>query len=171
MRKLLLLIALVVGGCGSQAEPQPPAFNATDVAWIQLMIPMDEQLVGVLGLAAARSDDPAVRRLAADLIAGHRSELAQLVALRSRAGAPTANVHEGHDMPGMMTLAEITALGKLRGPAFDRVLRAEVSDHLNQSLVVTRGVKSAGQEAGVKELASAIEQSRVAQVSRLAVLG
>jgi uncharacterized protein (DUF305 family) len=176
VRKLLgtlVLVAGVLGGCGSQAAPPAApaapvsAFNPTDVAWLQLMIPMDEQLLRVLGLARDRSVDPAVRRLAAELTVSHQAELAQLVALRDRAGAPTANVHQGHDMPGMMTEDEVIALGGLRGAAFDRALRAEVTDHLAQSLVVTRGCVSAGHEPAVKQLATGIEKTRTLQTAQL----
>lgn len=176
MRKNYLVLALVagvLGGCGSAPQPPAPAasvasaFNPTDAAWLGLMIPMDEQFLRILGFAPTNSTDPAVRRFAAELTVGHQAELKQLIALRDRAGLPTTNAHAGHNMPGMMTDEEVAALQKLRGPAFDKVLRTEVKDHLAQSALVTRSVKAAGQEAGVKKLATAIEKDRTAQTARL----
>jgi uncharacterized protein (DUF305 family) len=175
---VLALVAGVLGGCGAQPQPQPPApaasvasadpaFNPTDAAWLGLMIPMDEQFLKILGFAPANSTDPAVRRLAANLTVSHQAELKQLIALRDRARLPTENAHFGHDMPGMMTEEEVAALQKLRGPAFDKVLRREVEDHLAQSALVTRSVKAAGQERGVKQLATTIEKDRTAQAARL----
>jgi len=172
---VLALVAGLLGGCGAQPQPQPPApaasvasaFNGTDAAWLGLMIPMDEQFLRILSFAPANSTDPAVRRLAAELTAGHQTELNQLIALRDRAKLPTVNAHAGHDMPGMMTDEEVAALQKLRGPAFDKVLRAEVKDHLAQSALVSRSAIAAGQEPGVKKLATAIEKDHTARAAAL----
>jgi uncharacterized protein (DUF305 family) len=178
MKALAAAVLLVVlTGCGSSVAASPPpastptvaasAFNPTDLAWIELMIPMDEQLLRVLSMAEKQAADPAVRKLAAQLGAGHRAELAQLVALRTKAGAPTTNMHEGHDMPGMMTEPQIVALGKITGVAFDKLFEKNLKEHLEQSIVVARSIRTAGQEPAVKKLAAAIEVSRAAQLSQL----
>ena len=172
---LVLALAVgVLGGCGAQPQPQPPApaasvasaFNPTDAAWLGLMIPMNEQFLRILGFAQTNSTDPAVRRSAAELAVAHQAELKQLIALRDRAKLPIANAHAGHNMPGMMTDEEVAALQKLRGPAFDKVLRAEMKDHLTQSALVSRSVIAAGQEPGVKKLATAIEKDHTARAAR-----
>ena len=185
--KAVALVALVTGlvtglaGCGaSSTASEPPAstpvstpeqaFNPTDLAWIELMVPMDEQLLRVLGMATRQAADPAVRKLAAEISAGHRAELAELVALRTRAGAPTTNMHEGHDMPGMMTEPEIIALGKCQGAAFDRLFAKNLKKHLDQSIIVARSIGAAGKEPTVKKLAASIETSRAAQLKQLAAL-
>ncbi|MEU4393166.1 DUF305 domain-containing protein [Kribbella sp. NPDC023855] len=170
-------LLLVVAACGSTvaASPPPPtagttapaSFNATDLAWIQLMIPMDEQLLRVLELARKQASTTALRTLATQLRAGHRAELAQLIALRTRAGAPTTNQHEGHDMPGMMTEAEVVALGKASGVAFDNLFVRSLKEHLKQSIVLAQGIGTAGQEPAVKKLAGSIAASRADQVAAL----
>jgi uncharacterized protein (DUF305 family) len=177
MRSLLTLAlaAVVLGGCGVQSQTSlPPApattqseFNPTDAAWLELMIPMDEQFVRILGLAATRSSDPALQQLATGLSASHKTELKELVVLRDRAGLPTGNPHEGHDMPGMMTEDEIVALSNDQGAAFDQVLRTEIKDHLDQSTLVTTSVIAAGQAAGVKKLAASIKKTRARQLTQL----
>jgi uncharacterized protein (DUF305 family) len=182
MRSLLTLalVAGVLAGCGAQ-QPQaslPPApattqseFNPTDAAWLELMIPMDEQFVRILGLASTRSSNVALQQLATSLSTSHQAELTQLVALRDRAGLPTGNPHEGHDMPGMMTEDEIVALSNDDGPAFDRVLRTEIKDHLDQSALVTTSVIAAGQAADVKKLATSIKKTRGRQLIQLSSAG
>jgi len=179
-----LLVAGLVAGCGASAASSgaPPvsagtpvpsvqqAFNPTDLAWIQLMVPMDEQLLRVLDLANQQSADPAVRKLAQQITTTHRAELAQLVVLRTRSGAPTTNVHEGHDMPGMMTEPEIAAMGKAQGAAFGQLFRKNLKEHLDQSIIVARSIKTAGHEPSVKKLAASIETGRAAQLKLLAAL-
>lgn len=169
---LALLLAALTACSPSAAAPVPgpttnPAFNSTDAAWLELMIPMDEQFLDILALAPTHAADPAVRRLAAALVAGHQSELAKLEAVRDAAGLPTANPHEGHDMPGMMTAAEVLALGNSTGAAFDRTFKAEAKDHLDQSALVTRSVQAAGQAPAVEQLAAEIQRARTQQTAAL----
>lgn len=176
------ILLAAVTACGSSVAVSPPAstpttaasshaFNPTDLAWIQVMVPMDEQLLRVLAMAEKQAADPAVRAFATQLAAGHRAELAQFVALRTRAGAPTANAHEGHDMPGMMTEPEIAALGKTSGAAFDQLFKKNLKEHLDQSIVVARSITKSGQEPSTKRLAASIAASRAAQLKQLEALG
>ncbi|TDU87429.1 uncharacterized protein (DUF305 family) [Kribbella voronezhensis] len=177
---VLLGLLGVTSGCGdsSAASPPPattvvetdPAFNPTDLAWIELMIPMDQQLLRVLAMAKQQSANLAVRAFAASMAAGHQTELTQLIALRTRAKAPTANQHEGHDMPGMMTEPEVVALSNTTGPAFDTLFEKNLKEHLEQSIIVARSIRTAGQEHAVKTLAASIEHTRATQLKHLATL-
>jgi uncharacterized protein (DUF305 family) len=186
--RVLAVVALLAGGAGlvsgcggpsAASAPPPsantvvatdPAFNPTDLAWIELMVPMDEQLLRVLAMAQKQAASPAVRTFAASIATGHQAELTQLIALRTRAKAPTANQHEGHDMPGMMTEPEVVALSNIGGPAFDQLFKKNLKEHLEQSIIVARSIHTAGQEPAVKKLAASIERTRATQLKHLAVL-
>ena len=184
---VVLLAALT--GCGSSAAgsapppaaaPTPtssvtkwdidPSFNATDLAWIELMIPMDEQLLRVLGTAEKRAADPAVRKFATQVAAGHRTEHTEFVALRTRSRLPVRNPHEGHDMPGMMTEPEITTLGKTAGAAFDPLFEKNLKEHLDQSIVLARSITTDGKDPETKKLAASIMTTRATQLKQLATL-
>ncbi|MEU8222452.1 DUF305 domain-containing protein [Kribbella sp. NPDC048915] len=149
----------------STAKTLPADFNTTDAAWLQLMIPMNEQFLQLLDLTPTHSHDPAVRRLAATLAAAHRTEIAALKALRAKASLPATNIHAGHDMPGMLRPDELDALSNLHGPAFDKILTAEIHDHLQQSAKVIHSVKTAGKSPTVKSLAIQIEKTRTIQLT------
>jgi uncharacterized protein (DUF305 family) len=186
----LLLLASVTA-CGSSAASSPPStpapagtpsasvsewdidpsFNATDLAWIELMIPMDEQLLQVLALGQKQAADPAVREFAGRVAAGHRAEVERFVALRTRSRLPVRNPHEGHDMPGMMTEAEIVALGKSTGAAFDQVFLKNLKEHLDQSIVLARSITKDGKDPEGKKLAGSITTSRSVQLKELDLLG
>ncbi|MFC0622740.1 DUF305 domain-containing protein [Kribbella deserti] len=183
MKWLCVVCVLLVAGCG-RSEPaavapdhaghqtaQPVvgdnAFNPTDLAWLQLMIPMDEQLLRVLDLAARHTVDPELRRLAAGTANDRRAELARLKALRAKAKAPTANQHAGHDMPGMMTEPEVVALSNTRGAAFDRLFAKNLREHAELSIVVAKSVATAGKHPEVKSLAASIVETRTAQLTLL----
>ncbi|MEZ7125789.1 DUF305 domain-containing protein [Nonomuraea sp. AD125B] len=170
--------------------------NPTDVAWLQLMIPMDERVLPLLDLGASRSHAPAVGQLAARLRAAHVAELARLrAALHATAlhttgppttgpptgppatalhttdlpatGLPATNPHAGHDMPGMITAAELARLRTAEGPAFDTLFTGHLRAHLRQSRSVTRSEQVSGADPGIKALAAAIERTRTTQLSAL----
>ncbi|MER6169752.1 DUF305 domain-containing protein [Streptosporangium sp. NPDC001681] len=180
----LFLVSGPVAGCGAHSPaaapghhhespapvaPTAPAatpaagFNTTDTAWLQLMIPMDERTLPLLDLGAERGHDPAVRRLAARIRKAHLAELERLREMLGRTGLPATNVHEGHDMPGMVTAADLAALRKATGPAFDRLFADRLREHLDQSAAVARSEQTAGADEGTRALAAAVERARAAQ--------
>ncbi|MFI6989568.1 DUF305 domain-containing protein [Nonomuraea wenchangensis] len=164
--------------------------NPTDVAWLQLMIPMDERVLPLLDLGASRGHAPAVAQLAGRLRAAHVAELARLrAALHTTAlhttdlpatdlpatglpatGLPADNPHAGHDMPGMITAAELARLRTAEGPAFDTLFTGHLRAHLRQSRSVTRSEQLSGADPGIKALAAAIERTRTTQLSALAAV-
>jgi uncharacterized protein (DUF305 family) len=143
------------------------AFNTTDVAWMQLMIPMDEQLLSMLELAPKRTSNPEVTQLAKQFAADHRAELLQLRELMDRSGAPKTNVHEGHDMPGMVTAEDLRVIDRTKGAAFDRLFAKNMREHLEQGILLSRGEQGAGADQATRELAGSIEKVRAAQLDRL----
>ncbi|WP_432948558.1 DUF305 domain-containing protein [Kribbella sp. CA-253562] len=190
MKALACVVLLAsLTACGSSAASPPPtpapagtpsatasvwdidpSFNATDLAWIELMIPMDQQLLRVLALGEKQAADPAVRAFAGQVAAGHRAELDRLVALRTRSRLPVRNPHEGHDMPGMITEPEIVALGKATGAAFDATFLKNLKEHLDQSIVLARGITKDGKDPEGKKLAASIVTTRTTQLKQLATL-
>jgi uncharacterized protein (DUF305 family) len=178
-RKLTVVLALVLtAGCGHSpptaslppapaTAPQTTSTNGTDAAWLQLMIPMDEQAVRLVESIPAGRLDPATSKLAAVAGARYRADLAQLRALRTRSGVPESNVHKGHDMPGLMTDADLDAVATARGPELGRLVSTLLREHLAQSVVLCRGERASGADQPVKALAASIERSRAARLAQL----
>lgn len=177
-----LTLLLLMAGCASPpdarrpAAPLPPASappasgapaDPTDAAWVQLMTPMNEQAVALLSLAAERSGDTRVRRWAAGLRTSQNGELARLRPLLVRMGLPDTNVHEGHDMPGMVTADDLAQARAVKGAAFDRLLVARIGDHLRQSAQVSRSETGAGTRPDAKRLAAALVSARRTELARL----
>ncbi|MEU9677132.1 DUF305 domain-containing protein [Streptomyces parvus] len=190
---LVLLGALALGGaagCSTAADsvPRTPqeqaqessptgtptptptsasASTATDVGWVQLMTPMNQQAVKLLTLAAARAAEPRVRDFAVRLRTGQEDELDRLRALLTRMGLPGTDVHAGHDMPGMVTVRDLEAARAAEGPAFDRLVLVQIRDHLRQSAQVSRSEITSGRRADARELAAALVTAREASLAEL----
>ncbi|WP_089117268.1 DUF305 domain-containing protein [Streptomyces sp. SS07] len=184
---LVLLGALALGGAAgcspaaesaprsAQARESPPtrtptatsASTATDVGWVQLMTPMNQQAVKLLALAAERAAEPRVRDFAVRLRTGQEAELIGLRALLTRMGLPGTDVHAGHDMPGMVTVRDLEAARAAEGSAFDRLVLAQIRDHLRQSAQVSRSEITSGGRADARELAAALVTARETSLAEL----
>ncbi|MGW3330672.1 DUF305 domain-containing protein [Streptomyces rubiginosohelvolus] len=182
---LVLLGALALGGaagCSPAAESAPRSAQtrespptgtptatstATDVGWVQLMTPMNQQALKLLALAAERAAEPRVRDFVARLRTGQEAELVRLRALLTRMGLPATDVHAGHDMPGMVTVRDLEAARAAEGSAFDRLVLAQVRDHLRQSAQVSRSEITSGGRADARELAAALVTARETSLAEL----
>jgi uncharacterized protein (DUF305 family) len=169
----MLLALALAAGCGQPTPAPPPAaspitsFNSTDIAWLQLMIPMNEQELRLLELVPAQTSNSATRQLAALVGTAFRGELDQLRALRTRAGVPATNIHEGHDLPGMVTAEELRAAEQARDAALDQLVVASLREHFEQSVVLCKGERTSGADEATKELAATIERARASQLAQL----
>ncbi|MGW5863518.1 DUF305 domain-containing protein [Streptomyces sp. NPDC055239] len=186
---LLLFASLLLGGCSTPSTapatpttpasastsasastgPSLPGATATDSGWIQLVIPMDEQAEKLLDLTTdgARAPAPDLKSWATGLTKEHDTELALLQALLHRMGLPDTNVHQGHDMPGMVTENDLARGRRLTGAAFDRFVLQELRDHLSQSRRVSRSAARSAGSSEVRRLAARIADTRSAQLKAL----
>jgi hypothetical protein len=159
--RALLGVALLVTACTTPTPvPSPSPFNATDTAWIQLMIPMNEQLLPALALAP-----PGLAPFAAGLKASHERELVHLRRLRDRAGLSAGNPHAGHQMPGLVSEADLAGL-RLDPSG----LAAELREHLEQSALLARGEQDGGADRETRDLAASIAATRATQTAELGAL-
>ncbi len=182
---LLLLILLLSTACSGQPQPHgdhvhssaPPStsstvaaggFSDTDAAYVQLAIPQDETVLPMLALAKTREGvDPALVTLAGEVEQGHRKELERLHKALTDAGQTYLEMHDGHDMPGMVTADELTALTNSTGPAFDTQLRTLLRAHFEESTTVAKSELAAGSSPEVLDVTKGIESSRASYLAKL----
>ncbi|MFG2404652.1 DUF305 domain-containing protein [Streptomyces brevispora] len=184
-----LSLLLLLAGCAAPADTERPAApvtsvsatapptttgrapaDPTDAAWAQLMTPMNEQAVALLSLAGQHAGDPRVRRWAAGLRTAQNAELAWLRPLLARMGLPDTNVHEGHDMPGMVSERDLERAASVKGRAFDRLLTARIRDHLRQTAQVSRSETESGTRPDAKRLATDLVSAREGELAELGLL-
>ncbi|MDT4985915.1 MAG: hypothetical protein QOI74_9 [Micromonosporaceae bacterium] len=169
-------LALVCAACAGRLEHRRPAstpaavtiaFGGTDTAWTQLMIPMTAQVVTLLELTAARAANPDLARLATQLSAGYRGELVRLRTALSHAGLTATNEHDGHDLPGMVTPADLDVIGQRTGADFDALVVANLREEMQQSIRLAGSEQRSGQNVGCRAIAASIEKNRTASLNQL----
>ncbi|MFJ6504935.1 DUF305 domain-containing protein [Streptomyces sp. NPDC091879] len=170
------VMALLVVGCTSQptagtssrtGAPPTTAFSPTDIAWIQLMIPMAERAQALTDLAPSHAASPALEALAADTGTQLHEDQKRLHRLLDLSGVPDSRPHEGHNMPGMVSLPTIERAGTLTGKAFDQLLAEALHAHLAQSAMLCAGERTQGHAGKAQDLAATIARNTTAQTSRL----
>ncbi|MFG1897637.1 DUF305 domain-containing protein [Micromonospora zamorensis] len=152
--------------------PAPAAsvvLNSTDDAFIQLLIPMNEGALALIDHVDTRSAgaDPSLRALLNDLRAAHQAELRDLRGLLAAGNVAEQNIHEGHQMPGMVTDASLAELRAAPDTEVPSRAAALVRAHLAQTVVLCRGEQTAGGSPELKALAGRIQQARAAELSAL----
>ncbi|MFJ9041123.1 DUF305 domain-containing protein [Streptomyces sp. NPDC102406] len=168
-----LLLGLTVAGCTSQPaadRPAPAAFNDTDTAWIQLLIPMDERASQLIDLAPARTGHPALTGWTEEAGRRVKDELVDLRELLEASGVPDTRPHEGHNMPGMVSLDTVRRARTVTGESFDRLLTESLRAHLVQVRMLCASERNAGGAQRAKDLATIIERSAAQQITRLDAL-
>lgn len=179
--RLLLVGVLGLAGCsatGSDAATTPSAgasaapvaaagFGGTDLAWIEINIAMDEQVLPLLTLVPKRTTTPATLAMAVQVKAFTEAELGILRQLHARAGLPDENPHEGMPMPGMVTAEQVREAASLAGAAFDETVIKHIRAHLEQSESLARSEEKSGVEPQTRDLALQILRTRGVALSTM----
>jgi uncharacterized protein (DUF305 family) len=173
----LLLVGLVattgLAGCrssrpdaaGTTATTTATQFGGTDLAWIEINIAMDEELLPLLDLVPQRSGSSGLQALALQVQAFTTAELSELHALHDQAGLPTVNPHEGMEMPGMVTPQQVTDARALVGKAFDADVRKVIQAHLEQGQNLAGSENKSGVEPQTRALALQVLRTRDAALT------
>jgi uncharacterized protein (DUF305 family) len=144
-----------------------PGFFGTDLAWVEINIAMDEQLLPLLDLAPANGAKPAVKVLAAQVKTVHSAELAALRRLHDQAGLPAQNPHEGMEMPGMVTPDILAQAARTRGTDFNTLLLLYLKAHLEQGVNLATSETKAGVEPQTLALAKQVLVTRAELLPRV----
>jgi uncharacterized protein (DUF305 family) len=175
---LALLLGATACDAGTAVSTPPPAasapapgsagfFGGTDLAWVEITIAMNEELLPLLELAPTHSSDDDLRALVAEVQSGHEQELGSLRRLHDQAKLPSENPHKGMPMPGMVTPEQVTAAAAVKGAAFDKLLTGHLRAHFEQGVKLAESEAKAGVEPQTKSLATQVITSRDRFLARL----
>jgi hypothetical protein len=89
-----------------------------------------------------------------------------------RAGLAETREHDGHDLPGMVTAADLQVIGQRSGRGFDALAGQHLREEMEQSARLARSEQRAGQSGDCKAIAASIEKARTTSLRGLnAVIG
>jgi uncharacterized protein (DUF305 family) len=195
-RTRALALAFVAGGlaaCGGAtgrpgstasapaAEGVRPAFDTADVAFMSSMIRHHTQAIEMSHLAPSRGASAPVQRLAERILNAQHDEIATMRRWLRDRGQPVPDSlaatshsghasHEAHPMPGMLTDAELRALGELRGSEFDRRFLALMIRHHRGAVTMVERLfqrHGAAQDESVFRIASDISADQTTEIARM----
>lgn len=165
------------GTAGSGAgSPASTAHNKADTAFAQEMIPHHAQAIDMAKLAMARAAGAEVRKLAADIEAAQRPEIATMtgwlkawgekVPSTGMAGMPGMGHGRGGE-PGMMTPQEMDRLEKAHGADFDRMFLQMMIKHHQGALEMARTERAQGRNDEAVKLAQGIQAAQTEEIAKM----
>ncbi|MGK3200185.1 DUF305 domain-containing protein [Amycolatopsis sp. MEPSY49] len=172
MRVWLAAVALLLTGCSATAAP--PAYNAADVMFLQMLIPQNQQGIDIVRLAVDRPLPPALKELAAAIESTQQTEIVDMRNwLRAWSQPETMDLNPGaHAGHGGMKMTSPDVVGALRtAPAsefprkFLDVLTGQQQGAVE--LAQTENSANGGINAQVRDLARRVIESRTAEVKQL----
>lgn len=180
----------------ASAIPADARYTAADVAFMRGMIGHHAQALEMSALVASRSTRPEIALLAERITVSQRDEIAimarwlserqQPVPAEARAvldsaatahdahaGHAAAHAHDGHQMPGMLTRAQMDSLGAARGDEFDRrFLRYMIQHHEGALTMVAEllATPGAARETMVYQFAADVDVDQRSEIRRMKAL-
>ncbi|MFI8524117.1 DUF305 domain-containing protein [Promicromonospora sukumoe] len=170
MSAFALAGALALAACSGSGEPaQHAGHNDADVMFAQMMIPHHEQAVEMADIVLARPDaDPQVAELATQIKAAQAPEIEELDGWLDTWGAERTAEHDGHaGMDGMMSEADLEALGAAAGTEADRLFLEQMVAHHEGAVEMAQAEVESGEDAGAVEMAQTIVDTQAAEIETM----
>ncbi|WP_028984408.1 DUF305 domain-containing protein [Sporichthya polymorpha] len=182
---LTSVAVLAACGGGNDDAMQPAAattFTAADVTFAQQMIPHHSQAVKMASLAATRAKDPAVKKLAAAIVAGQGPEIetmqslleawdqplvADMAGMDHSSMAPEDMMSMSAEMPGMAGEKDLKMLAAAKGAEFDRMFLTMMIEHHRGALQMAKTERSNGKDPAALKLAEQMETTQRSEIKKM----
>ena len=149
---------------GSQGSA---AFNDTDVAFAQMMIPDHKMVAKMATLAEKRANSAKLKSLAAQMRKGQSAAVEKLQGWLQDWGKPASDDMAGMSMPGAMSEQDMDTLGSMSGMQFDMMFAQMMIKHHEGSLQMVRDEQSKGASKQAKAMAADMQTTLQAQIDKL----
>jgi uncharacterized protein (DUF305 family) len=177
---MTLLLAVLAAPAAMQAQASPrerPAPLPAETRFLQGMIGHHAQAVTMAALVESRTTSRVVRLIAERITVSQQDEIALMRRwLTARGVTPSDPAHAHHDlhgdhqMPGMLTTAQLDTLAAARGIDFDRAFLRYMIQHHKGAIVMVRelfATPGAGQESALNRFARDVSTDQRAEIARM----
>lgn len=147
----------------------PVEFNDVDVTFLQMMYPHHAQAVEMAQLVPSHTQNAQLIALAAQVEQAQAPEMARITELLTSFGkpAPSADGHGGHDMPGMMSQAQMSELEAARDAEFDRQWLELMIEHHVGAVDMADTELAGGINTDARALATSIVADQQAEIDTM----
>jgi uncharacterized protein (DUF305 family) len=150
--------------------PAAGPHNDADIAFASGMVPHHAQAIEMADMAIDKGGNAKVLALAKDIKAAQGPEIAQMNGWLVGWGQPAPTGPMAGDMPGMdhggmMSAADMKALGAASGAGFDRMWVQMMIQHHEGAVAMARTELSSGQSGDAKALAQLIITGQTAEIT------
>ncbi|MFI0412483.1 DUF305 domain-containing protein, partial [Actinomadura sp. 3N508] len=173
---VLLVFAQCGAAGGSPSGGSAPAsrggdgFNSTDVMFLQMMLPHQEQGVKLVRLAKRHAVRPEVKLLAAAIETtqvAEAKEMQQRLRGWRRPLRAESSEHASHGGMPETTDAELAALERTPPDRFEREFLNLLIGHQDDAVQMARLETGSGEDGWTKRLAARVDRSRSAQIEQM----
>jgi uncharacterized protein (DUF305 family) len=164
MRRLsiFLSVALLLGSTSNVSAQATGPYDASTVMFAQMMIPHHQQAVLISRLALKQSSNPAVKKIAAKIIAEQSPEILQM----QRWIPSDEMMAMGHSMQGIVSPSDLAKLRAARGKKFDGLYLVGMTLHHQGAIAMaTPLMKSMNPE--VAALSKSIVSGQTAEIKEM----
>ncbi|MEV7675550.1 DUF305 domain-containing protein [Streptomyces sp. NPDC088752] len=142
--------------------------NGADFRYVQMMIVHHRQALTMTELVPGRAESDGVRKVAERISAAQKPEIGAMEGwLENNGGPREQGAHDHHAMPGMATDAQLAALRKARGKAFDELFLKLMIAHHQGAVTMAAELLGAGNNGLVEEMANDVIAQQTSEINRM----
>lgn len=172
---VLALCLLTASGCGTapavpQAVPAVGGHNATDVMFVQMMLPHHEQGIQIVRLAEGRPVRTQVKLLMEAIEVTQQTEIETMSGWLREWGAAASAPAQEHAAHGGVPATDASAIEAVAGAHdsdFERHLLNLLIAHQDDAVQMALREKNGGTHEPARQLADRIDQSRSTQIKMM----
>lgn len=118
-------------------------YTGADIMFLQMMIPHHQQAIDISNLALKNSKNSELLALAKTIARDQSAEITQMRTWLKDAGASEDMGHAMHDMGGMLSSEELSALSAAKGSAFDKLWLQGMTGHHDGAIHMVQMIEDA----------------------------
>jgi uncharacterized protein (DUF305 family) len=154
------------GGGHNHGAQSSGNYTGADIMFLQMMIPHHQQAIDISNLALKSSKSPELLALAKVIARDQAAEIVQMKAWLKDAGASEDMGHSMHEMGGMLSDEELSALSAATGTTFDKLWLEGMTGHHDGAIHMVQMIEDAS-NMEIKAFGAKVITDQSAQIAQM----